>query len=349
MIRRALLIAVIAVDSACGKGNSPLTSSPISGILLLTLSGPTSVAPGATIHLAVSAVRSGILSEDVTSLATWASSNPDVLRVNAGTVDGVRDGEAIVTAQYAGFSARMTLTTLEPGTYAITGTVADSGFGLAGALIDVLSGTGAGKTATADANGVFKLYGVAGVVQLQGSADGYQSSVQTVTVASPSVWVKLTLRPAVAPDNVSGTWQLTIDASPTCSTLAVIARRRTYTATITQDVSALRIQLSGATFAPDPSDFGATENTFFGRIIQDAVTLKLDSYDYYGLHYDLGELLPGTGTYTVFGAGSGAASANAISVTLAAVIGLSGPNSSACKAADHRLTFTRTDLRTGRR
>ena len=346
MIKRAFVVALIAATVGCSKNNSPTAPSGSAPTTEIVLSGLASVAPAATIHLTLTAYHANASTEDVSAQATWASSNPEVLLVTAGSVNGLRDGEATITARYGGFTTTKVLTVLTPGTYVVSGNVNDSGFGLANARVDVLSGVGAGKSAMTDANGAFKLYGIAGTVQMQGSADGYQSAVQTLDVPR---WINFNLRPLITPGNVAGHWQLTIDASSACGALPDAARHRTYSAAIAQNGSALRIELSGATFAPDPSFSGATENTFFGRISQTVVTLKLESYEYYGLHYDLGEVLPGGSIYTVVGTASGSATASTFGAPLDGTISVGTSSPNPCRAPDHRLTLVRADLTTGRR
>jgi hypothetical protein len=353
MIKRALVVALIAATVGCSKSNSPTAASGIAPTTSIVISGLTSVAPAATMHLTLMAYHGSASPEDVTAQATWASSSPDVLLVTAGSVNGVREGEATITAQYGGLTATKALTVLTPGTYVVSGNVNDSGFGLANARVDVLSGVGAGKSAVTDANGAFKLYGIAGTVQMQASADSYQSAAQAVNVVVDILGfvtqVNFNLRPLITPDNVAGQWQLTIDASASCGGLPDAARHRTYSATIAQNNSALRIELSGATFAPDPGSPGGTENTFFGRINQSVVALRLDSYDYYGLHYDIGEVLTDGRFYTAIGTASGTATASTIGAALDGKISVSYPNGVTCTAADHRLTFVRTNSATRRR
>jgi len=109
MIRRSLLAAFIATTFACSK-STPLSRTPPqqpgSPILSVTIAGPASVAPGASAQLTASAVHVGLSgSEDVTAQTTWTSSDKTVLQVTGGRIDGISDGQAIVTALYSGFAS----------------------------------------------------------------------------------------------------------------------------------------------------------------------------------------------------------------------------------------------------
>jgi hypothetical protein len=294
------------------------------------------------------AVHANGASEDVTAQAAWASSDATVLRVTGGRVDAISDGVALVSAQYNSLRATKTVNVTEPGTFSVTGSVSDGSAGLNAARVDVVSGTGTGRFATTTSAGGFRIFGLAGLVELKASADGYVSRSQTLNV-NANTNASFTLTPVVPPADVSGAWQLTIDASPSCSALPDVARRRIYTAAITQNVAGLRFVLGGASFQPDPA-YGGGENIFYGRITESTVNVTLASYQYYGLHYDLAELLPeGAGIYTAVGTGTGSLNGSTIAITLAATLTVSGAGSGACAASDHRMTLVRTSAATARR
>src|SRR5262249_3713603 len=91
-LKRALLLAVMASTIDCGK-TSP--AAPTSAVVSATIAGPTTVAPGASVQLTMSAKHADGTVEDVTRQAIWSASDPNVLRVTSGRVDGISDGEAI--------------------------------------------------------------------------------------------------------------------------------------------------------------------------------------------------------------------------------------------------------------
>jgi hypothetical protein len=261
------------------------------------------------------------------------------------------DGEATVSATFSGYVTRKTIDVMEAGTFIVSGSVSDGSGGINGARVEVAAGTGAGRFATTTQYGGFRLFGLAGIVELRASATGYVTRSQTTTVAS-NMNVSFGLTPSDPPVDVSGAWQLTIDASASCSTLPDAARHRTYAAAIAQNITGLTIELAGATFASHHSYSGA-ENTLWGRIIQSAVTLNLWSDDYYGtVEYGVAEVLPdGAGTYTPVGTAGGTVDGRTISARLngtISVINPSGP-ASACTATDHLLTLVRASTPTSRR
>jgi hypothetical protein len=351
MLKRALLLAFIAWTVDCTK-STPLSSSN-NQVVSLAITGPASVAPGTSAQLTATAVRAGSNgAEDVTAQATWMSSDPTVLQVNGGRVDAVGDGEAVVAALYSAVRTMKTIDVFEPGTFTITGSVSDGYNPINGARIDVVSGTGAGRFATTSGYGSFRLFGLLGSVDLRASADGYVSTSQTANVTS-NTNLQFGLTPIIAPADASGAWQLTIDASRSCTTLVNAARHRTYTAAITQRITGLSVALSGAVFALH--SYGGSENEFYGHVTQSSVTLNLQPDFYYGDDYDLAEVLPdGGGVYSAIGTGSGTLTGGTIVATLQGTISITNPSTgpsipTACVAADHVMTFVRAQSTTGRR
>jgi len=350
MLRRVLLAALIAATLDCSKSSPAGPTTPIDSPLRgLSITGSTSVPPGSSIQLTALAFHVNGASEDVTAQATWTSSDPSVLQVAAGRAQGLADGEAIVTVQYSTTRATRTVVVLEPGTFTVTGSITDGASGLSSARLDVVSGRGAGRFVTTTTYGGYRIFGLAGPAELRASADGYVSRSQTVNVAS-NMSLSFTLTPVVPPTDVSGAWQLTIDASPSCTGLGDIGRHRTYTAAITQNVAGLRVVLGGAAFERDPA-YGGAENIFYGRIIEKSVTLNLTSFEYYGLHYDLAETLPdGAGIYTAVGTGTGTVNGGTIAIALSGTLTVTAHNTpTTCVAADHRLTLVRASTATARR
>jgi Carboxypeptidase regulatory-like domain len=244
---------------------------------------------------------------------------------------------------------------LETGTVIVQGSVLDSGFALQGARVEVLSGIGAGKAATTDANGRYKLFGLLGSIQMRASLDGYVSQTVDAT-ASASKSVNFALTPTTPPIDLGGNWDLTFDASPSCTTLPDVARQRTYTAAITQTGTSLRVTLSGANFAPDTSFYyapGSVENQFRAHVVGNAIALTLNTFNYYGTHYDLAEIIADNTQLRIVGKGSGTITSSTVSGTLDGYLAVftsgSPPSGVTCTAADHRFTFVRHSATSGRR
>jgi hypothetical protein len=372
MVKRLIVATVVAITIACGSsslvGPGTNTIKPLQSLSLTvggtsTASSNVTLAPGSVTPLRLVATFTDHSTEDVASRATWTATNPDVLRVDGSQAVAIQDGDAGITGLFSGMSSRLAVTVIETGTVIVQGSVVDSGFPLPGARVEVLSGTGAGKATTTDAKGNYKLWGVVGSIQMRASLDGYVSQTVGVTVASTSgtsgPTLNFTLTPTATPVDVSGNWDLTVDASPSCTTLPDVAHRRTYTAAIDETGSSLKVTLSGAQFAKDLgyySNPGALENQFRAHLVGNAMALALitsTSFYYKIMHYDFAEIISANTQFVIVGTGTGTATSSTISVTLDGYFALltigSAASVSTCTAADHRFTFVRHSATSGRR
>jgi carboxypeptidase family protein len=95
-------------------------------------------------------------------------------------------------------SAGANVMVVPAGTFRLTGRVLVGGTPLAGATVSITSGTGTGATTTTDSDGQYRLYGVAGVVQVQIVDLKYISLQQSVTVSNNTV-ADFTLTPSPTP------------------------------------------------------------------------------------------------------------------------------------------------------
>ena len=192
---------------------------------------------------------------------------------------------------------------------------------------------------------------------MRASLDGYVSQTAGVTASATTFGTtrSFMLTPTATPVDVPGNWDLTLEASPSCTTFPDVGRRRTYTAAIEQTGSSLLITLSGAQFAKDTSYYapvGTLENQFRGHLIGNALTLTLTkSSDFYGTHYDLAEIISTTTQLQIVGNGTGTATSSTISGTLDGFFAVAPTGStgsvSTCTAADHRFTFARHSATSG--
>ena len=367
MMKRLIVATVVAIAIACGS-SSPVgpgtnTIKPLQSLSLTvgtsTVFSSVTLAPGSVTLLKLMATYSDQSTEDVTSRATWTASNPDVLRVDGSQAVAIQDGDAGITGLFSGMSRRVAVTVIETGTVIVQGSVVDSGFPLPGARVEVLSGTGAGKATTTDANGNYKLWGVSGSIQMRASLDGYVSQTVGVAVSLSMFGTTqgFTLMSTATPVDVAGNWDLTLDASPSCTTLPDVARRRTYTAAVAQTGSGLTVTLSGAQFAKDTGYYappGTLENQFRAHLVGNAVALTIDkNNEFYGTHYDLEEIISATSQLQIVAKGTGTATSSTMSGTLDGFFAVAPTGStgsvSTCTAADHRFTFVRHSATAGRR
>ena len=128
-LRLGVLVLLAAV-TACGGGGDGGTSSSGTGstpqpgssgnaptvLVSLTISSASaSVIAGGSEQFSASGIYNDQSSQDVTKLATWASSDPGKVSVsNAGVITAVAGGTANVTASYNGASGKVTVTVFQP-------------------------------------------------------------------------------------------------------------------------------------------------------------------------------------------------------------------------------------------
>lgn len=353
----ASAMTVLVTMAACDK--SPTAPGPSSGggagsgaIQRLELDIPSSIAPGTTVQLRVFAVYAGAQREEVTNRAAWQSTVADVLEVDSGgRATGRREGEAGVQASVSGRTSGRTVFVLAPDTWWVRGRVHDGGLAVANARVEVIGGIGSGKSATTDATGVFKLFGLAGEVGLRASAEGFRPTDVTQRILAHGTSLDFVLQPAGPPRTLAGEWTLTFQAAADCLSLPDAARRRTYRATIEQAGSSLAISLSGAQFALDSSRPPSLQNSFRGRVMGEALTLVLtETVDYYYYYspsrrYDVAEQLASNSILTFVGTGTATATGSTFSSgSFSGAISVGPPFASAptsCARPNHQFSLTR--------
>jgi uncharacterized protein YjdB len=104
----AFIICAALFVSACGSSTSPTATTSI------TVTGmPPTV--GASSQLTATAMLSDGETEDITSTATWLSSNPSVATVSAsGVVTGVSAGTASIDATVGSVTGALQLVVADP-------------------------------------------------------------------------------------------------------------------------------------------------------------------------------------------------------------------------------------------
>ena len=329
-IRVRHLAGLAALVLAIGSCNDRTPVAPTPGpqpgptvvvsTLRLELDAPSEIAPDESVQLGLKAIKSDGSVEDVTSRASWNPTNSPFLQITpTGLATGKARGSTTVFVTFDRRNVSQRVIVVPKGTFRLTGTVKESGFGIANVAINVLSGAGQGLTALTTTNGAFELYGVAGAVQLHLKKEGYQNGLQQLDVTSHrnADFEILADRPR---KNYSGNYQLTISAASSCATgnrpLPEAARRRTYSATVTQDGARLTVTLGDA-------DFIVTDghgNRFFGYVDpDDLVTFPIGDayyYYYYSGHFDIVERLSNTSALAIVGTLSSRATSTSLSGTM---------------------------------
>jgi Carboxypeptidase regulatory-like domain len=255
-ISLALTVLLAGWLTACDK--SPTKPSPTPTpqptpqgqptLQSIRVEGPTSVPPGTKAQYTAIGQMSDGSTQDLTSTTAWRSSDSAVLSVAAsGEATGGKDGEAVVAAESNAKRASLQVLVLTPGTHRLMGLVSDTGIPIAGATVDVLDGSRAVMSVRTDGEGIYRLYGVKGDVELRVRAEGYPDQVRGIPVTDDA---RLDFAmPSTA--NLTGSYELAITAdSSSCPvgaryTLPEELRVRTYDATIRQNGRQLSVKLAG--------------------------------------------------------------------------------------------------------
>ena len=253
----AAAAAAAVVSGSCGDGPAG-PSGLVTGEFRLEIVTPQEIAPQEAVQLRANAVRPDGSVENLTSQALWSVrslSTPFVLTVTPqGFARGGDRGRAQVSVQFGGRTAEATIYVLPKGTFSLVGKVTEEGAGVQDATAIVIAGIGQHLWARTDAAGVFEIFGVAGVVQIRASKDGYADSVQESDVTGHQS-LALALRPHQPWEDFAGEYALTI-AGERCEGFHPPVR--SYTARIEQAGAQLTVSLSGANFRTNGHTFAGT-------------------------------------------------------------------------------------------
>jgi len=293
------VVVVVSLLAAAGCGNRtepsppPSSTPPVTNtqprVVGVKIDGPELVEPGSTTQYRAIAQMSDNTTQDYTATARWTASVASVAAISAtGLLTANKAGESQIQAQIPGFFARQNLLVLPAGTFRLTGMVSEAGLPLSDARVTVVGGTGAGLNALTDYYGTYRLYGVAGSVQVEVSKPGYDAVVRQTIVSENTLLDFSDVRQTGGTESYAGTYTLTFKVGPNCWEDRIFGgtvskafprdmRERRYTATVKQDGVRLWVSLSGATFV---TDLGLA-NGFAGRIEPGRVTFSLgQDYNY---------------------------------------------------------------------
>jgi hypothetical protein len=282
--RGVALACGCATLSGCGTPTQPRVEAV--GLVSLDVIGPTSAAPGQTLHYTAMARYSGGSSRDVTALAEWHQTSAAIRFTAPGVALATQSGEGGILASLDSPGGRKfgeaSVLVLEPGTFKLTGMITEAGgSGPIGGMVEVLSGTGQGKQ-SGTSNSRYALYGVAGRVQLRASVANYIPQVHDVVVTDNGVTDDFALQPLEPPVDVAGAWTMTLAPSPSCPHgLPAVAHGRSYNVKLIQqgtrlvqvDISSPTLEvkepsgISGWVSGPRLSlDFSALLDDFTGNV-----------------------------------------------------------------------------------
>jgi hypothetical protein len=260
----------------------------------LKITGPDAIAPGQTVSFVATASMSDGTTQDDTRKVAWSANPTSVLTIahDTGEATAQAAGDVTIAASLQGGNpccqAQITRTVLAPNTYRLTGKALESGLPVQDAVIAVLSGAGAGLSATTDFDGSYRLYGVAGSIQVKFSKPGYDDIVKTFTATQNDVLDFPEAHQTAAIPSLAGTYTLTLTADPACPTtprgVAALPddfrQPRSYAVSVTQDGPVLTVTLTDPAIRPQ-------DNHFTGRFAPDAIDFQI-GFGYFGYGLDDG-------------------------------------------------------------
>jgi hypothetical protein len=181
-------VALAAAVAACGSKSSSSPTPPSATVSSVAVTGSPPLI-GLTEQFTATATLSNGTTQNVTSQATWQSSNTAIATVtNAGVVTGVAAGDVDITATYQAVAGRMRVT-VTAATFSISGNVTDATSGgiLPNINMQITSGPSTGLATKTDASGAYTLTGVlAGAATVTASAVSYETQAKAVTVVGNS-------------------------------------------------------------------------------------------------------------------------------------------------------------------
>jgi Bacterial Ig-like domain (group 2) len=341
-----LLGIVLASCDGKERSSQPTSPSPLTPaaplITRLAVIVPDSIPPGESVQLTANAIRSDNSVENVTAQAQWSSSNMRVIEVSStGIAKAVAVGEAFVNARYQSHGATARTLVLPAGTFRLTGTVTESGFGLSGVTL-----TAGDQTTVTNAVGGYVFYGVGGHVVIHAQRDGYFNKLVEVDVLENRSF-DFDMVASRQRMDLRGDYMLTIGGGVCPPTFTPAASVRTYSANVTQDGARVTVTLGGA-------DFIITRgrgNHFDGFLDPgDNLTFAIGDvgyYYYYG-QYDIVERFGETSALIVSGHATARPSSSGVSGTMTGSIMLAQGTTtpfnriqSSCSAANHRFEMVR--------
>jgi hypothetical protein len=321
-------------------------------IVDLTVTGPNTVPPGESAQFTATARYSDSSSRNVTNEVVWRTGTESVLSISsAGVATGRDRGESSVQASLGGRTATMGDVIVVPaGTYRLIGAVRESDTFrvVLGARVEVMAGTGQGLAATTR-DGGYRLYGVAGDIEVRATADGYHELRKRLQVTHHDQSVPLDLILAAPRATVPGTYTLTVTAAPECrAVLPAEAGVRTYRAVVGQDGPRVTVTLEDSMFF---AMHGRRFNRFVGFADPNGASFYLTGPDYfYYASYgaDVLEQLSGTSLFTMSGSAVTRSSAAGLSGTLFGLIEVvqgTQPGRlqrlASCRSTEHQFVLSR--------
>ncbi len=196
-MRRTILglVLLVSIAGACaqqgenvpgptGPSSPTVTSITIAGSLTMSNVGQTSQMT-ATAHYAKGTT------ENVTTQATWSSSDANIATVSNGLVTSVGTGTVTITATFKNVSGSTRVIITRPPTYTLSGLVTESvphtSTAIVGVRLEVADGANKGKYALTDATGKYQIADVqTATFSVRATMAGYSDATKQVVLAGNS-------------------------------------------------------------------------------------------------------------------------------------------------------------------
>jgi hypothetical protein len=291
----ALAALTLALAASCDRTPTSPSAPSRPRVTRVELVVPKALAPGASAQFRAIARSSDGTIQDITASAIFGSSQPDVLTITPGGIaTAFQVGESFVSANNGTVSSGTSEVVVVPdGTYRVVGQVVEDdtpSLPVGGVRVEVDGGV---PPVSTDLAGRYRLYGVPASAHMRVSKNGYTTKELTLEISDHHTEnVALALSgPRI---DVSGTYRLTIEASPSCrDSIPENVRTRDYSAAITQNGAALRVVLSGANFYPAPNT--SRSATIDGGLDQRGIVWEFRYFgNYDNLYPDIVEIIDET-------------------------------------------------------
>jgi hypothetical protein len=317
VVTGALLVAWSAAAASCDK-HSPIApgtdpnADASAVITALRIEGDLDLdEPGETSQLRALAVMSAGPVQDVTSSATWQMSGAATIS-STGLMRSHSYGIATLLVSYKTVKTRIDVRVMPPGARIVSGFVREPGsLPVYEALVQVMDGPQTGKWTYTDTAGRFTLTPLGGdVVTIRVARRDYVTATHQLRLSEDLQDLELSLVPSQAPKDLSGSYDVEIEAASICQLPEEVWKRR-YQAAVTQEGARVNITFSGASFRPCYRD-GPPANQFTGRLMWGTTMQIALGRDDYSCQQDVMEQITPTSYLELIGIGTLKAEDNAI-------------------------------------
>jgi uncharacterized protein YegP (UPF0339 family) len=280
----ALAGLLVACDNPDSRNPLRPSAPRVTGVELI---GPSTIAPGQTVeYTARVRLSDGTQKSGAGASVRWNFDSQFIQITDAGIATAKeRTGDTLirVMAQGSNFTSSKEVTIVPEGTFRLSGRVVDAdspSVGIAGARVEAMPGS---IVATTDANGQYRLYGVAANATILASGEGYLNAEQQLQLTEHGSQ-NFQLKSNGDRLSLNGNYRLEIDASNCLGSrpLPAAVRIRQYDAAVTTAGAEMTVVLTESRFKKNSIGKG---DRFTGRVTGRRVTFTFSFLDYYYPYY----------------------------------------------------------------